>query len=235
MKMVLVASVLAFLGANQALAADLPIPAPLPGTSYVPIAAFKNWSGWYVGLNGGYASGSSDWTLFSASTGKFNTKGPLFGGTFGANFQYDRFVFGLEADFDWSGLKGSSSVAACAIIGAPFGAACETKSDWLSTGRVRLGYALDRILIFGTGGLALSDIERAITQPALSDRGVRGTWTVGGGIEFAITEHWTAKAEYLLVDFGKTGCSLSIPVCTGGSVSLTENVVRAGINYKFSW
>jgi outer membrane immunogenic protein len=166
------------------------------------------------------------------STGSFNVNGFLFGGTLGANFQTGRLVLGLEGDFDWSAISGSSSVAGCAAIGAPLGAACQTKgANWLSTGRGRVGYAFDRILVFATGGLALTNVEVALTQPAVQTANVEAGWTVGVGIEFAFADNWTAKAEYLFVDFGKVSCQL----CGTGSVSLTENIVRAGINYKFYW
>jgi outer membrane immunogenic protein len=234
MKLVLAASMVALVG-GQALAADLPTPTPLPGVKYFPTAAY-NWGGGYFGLNGGYGFGQSEWTLAGVSTGSFNVNGFLFGGTLGANFQTGRLVLGLEGDFDWSGITGSSSVAACAAIGAPIGAACQTKSaNWLSTGRGRVGYAFDRILVFATGGLALTNLEVAFTQPAVTVSDVVGGWTVGAGIEFAFADNWTAKAEYLFVDFGKITCTVSLPVCGTGTVSLTENIVRAGINYKFYW
>jgi outer membrane immunogenic protein len=220
------------LASGQALAADLPMPAPLPGAKYLPTAAY-NWGGGYFGLNGGYAFGTSDWTLDGVSSGSFSANGFLFGGTLGGNFQTGRFVFGLEGDFDWSGITGSSSVAGCTASGAPAGAACQTKTDWLSTARGRVGYAFDRILVFATGGLALTNLEIALTP--ISGSNVAAGWTVGAGVEFAFADNWTAKAEYLFVDFGKFPCQDSLRVCGTGTVSLTENIVRAGINYKFYW
>ena len=234
MKQVSVALMLSLAGAGQALAADIALPARLPGASYFPAATY-NWGGGYFGLNGGYAFGNSDWTLNGLSTGSFNTNGFLFGGTLGGNFQTGRFVFGLEADFDWSGLTGSTSSAGCAAIAGAAGATCQTKSDWLSTARGRVGYAFDRVLLYATGGLALAEVEIALTQPAGSDAFVEAGWTAGAGVEVAFTDNWTAKAEYLFVDFGKITCHVSLPVCNTGAVSLTENVIRAGVNYKFSW
>jgi len=234
MKLVWAASIVALIG-GQALAADLPLPAPLPEAKYFPSTAY-NWGGGYFGLNGGYGFGNSEWTVAGVSTGSFNVTGFLFGGTLGANFQTGQLVLGLESDFDWSSVTGSSSVAGCTAIGAPVGAACQTKSaNWLSTARGRVGYAFDRILVFATGGLALTNLEIALTQPALSDNNVEAGWTVGAGIEFAFADNWTAKAEYLFVDFGKFTCHVTLPVCGTGTVSLNENIVRAGVNYKFYW
>jgi outer membrane immunogenic protein len=231
----IVAALMFALAGGQALAADLPMPAPLPGAKYFPTATY-NWGGGYFGLNGGYGFGTSEWTLAGVSTGSFNVNGFLFGATLGANFQTGQWVLGLEGDFDWSDITGSSSVAGCTAIGAPVGSACQTKSaNWLSTGRGRVGYAFDRILLYATGGLALTNVQLALTQPAVSDSNVEGGWTAGAGIEFAFADNWTAKAEYLFVDFGKITCVVSLPVCGTGTVSLTENIVRAGINYKFYW
>jgi outer membrane immunogenic protein len=239
MKRVLVALLSSIVLGGTALAADLPLPAPVPGARYFPAAQY-NWGGGYIGLNGGYAFGRSDWTFGSASTGGFQTNGFLFGGTLGGNFQYGRAVMGLEADVDWSGLKGSSSTGLCAPLGAPAGFACQTKSNWLSTARGRAGYAFDRILLFATGGLALTNVELAITNPAASTSNVEAGWTVGAGIEYAFADMWTAKIEYLFVDFGKMTCLAAGAggVCPGlgaGSVTLTENVIRGGVNWKFEW
>jgi outer membrane immunogenic protein len=231
MKRALVALLLSIVAAGQAFAADLPLPARLPSTSYFP--APYNWGGGYFGLNGGYAVGSSDWTLGALSTGNFKTNGFLFGGTLGGNFQYSHVVVGLEADLDWSGLTGTSSVGLCAPPVAGF--ACKTKSDWLSTARFRAGYAFDRFLLFATGGLAIANVELVITNPAATDSKVEAGWTAGGGIEYAFADMWTAKIEYLFVDFGKMHCQAAAIVVCGGSVTLNENVVRGGVNFKFNW
>ena len=236
MKLASVVSMVLLAAAGQALAADLPMPAPLPRTSYVPASAsFNDWGGGYLGLNGGYAFGRSDWALAGVSTGAFSANGFLFGGQLGANFQINHFVVGFEADFDGSGVNGSSSVAGCTGIGAPAGSACKTKSDWLSTARARGGYAFDRFFVYGTGGLAVANVVLAVTQPAASAAGVQAGWTAGGGIEMAFNDSWSAKVEYLYVDFGRITCGLTLPICGSASASLTENVIRGGFNYRFSW
>jgi outer membrane immunogenic protein len=227
-KLIFAALMFALAGA-QAVAADLPMRAPLPGANYFPTATY-NWGGGYFGLNGGYGFGQSEWTLAGVSTGSFKVNGFLFGGTLGANFQTGQLVLGLEGDFDWSGITGSSSVAGCTAIGAPFGASCQTKSNWLSTARGRVGYTFDRVLFYATGGLAFTNVQLALTPPAISTSDVVAGWTAGAGVEFAFADNWTAKAEYLFVD-SKFTCA----VCGTGTVSLTQNVIRAGINYKFHW
>jgi len=234
MKLVFRALMFSLIGAGQAHAADIALPARPPTASYFPAATY-NWGGGYFGLNGGYAFGSSDWSLNGISSGSFNTNGFLFGGTLGGNFQTGQFVFGLEGDLDWSGLSGSTSSAGCGTVAGSAGATCQTKSDWLSTARGRVGYAFDRVLLYATGGLALANVEITLTQPANSDAFVEAGWTAGAGVEFAFTDNWTAKAEYLFVDFGKYTCHTTLPVCNTGEISLTENIIRAGVNYKFNW
>ena len=237
MKPIVLAAVLSLVGAgvgaSHALAADLPVPSPVPPANYVPATTYS-WSGVYFGLNGGYGFGRSNWTLGGISTGTFNTAGAVLGGTFGANFfEFNRFVFGVETDFDWSTVGGNSSAAACAGVGAPAGTTCGTSNDWLSTARARAGYAFGRVLVYATGGLALTDLHLSAAGDSHS---VEYGWTAGGGVEFAFADQWTAKAEYLFVDFGNMTCgSTSEFFCGTGSVTLTENVVRGGVNYKFSW
>ena len=72
-------------------------------------------------------------------------------------------------------------------------------------------------------------------NPAASLSQVRTGWTVGAGIEYAFADMWTAKIEYLFVDFGKIDCQVATLVVCGGSAALTENVVRGGVNFKFNW
>ncbi|MGO9684803.1 MAG: outer membrane protein, partial [Beijerinckiaceae bacterium] len=116
---------------------------------------------------------------------------------------------------------------------------CEVKSTWLATARGRAGYAIDRILIYGTGGAAFANVQAAAGVLPLSSSTEIG-WTAGAGVEFAFTPNLTGKVEYLYVNLGNqscpaVSCAAIIPGVGGvpTTVSLTENIVRAGNNYKF--
>ncbi|MFZ0846157.1 MAG: outer membrane protein [Pseudolabrys sp.] len=188
---------------------------PMPAKAPAYVQAY-NWTGGYVGINGGYGFGRSD-TSIPFATGGFNTSGGVVGGTVGYNWQMGQTVFGLEGDLDWTHIRGN---AACGI------ANCETRNDWLGTARGRLGYAFDRFLPFVTGGAAFGDIKNTISTVGSSTANKAG-WTVGGGLEAALTGPWTAKVEYLYVDLGR-GASLA-----GADTRFNTNLVRAGVNYRF--
>jgi outer membrane immunogenic protein len=234
------AGALALLGGSQALAADLPQPAPIPKApaAYVPAPVFS-WTGFYLGINGGYGFGQSNWTdPFNGSTGNFNTSGFLIGGTLGANYQIGSFVIGLEGDGDWNDADGTTFSAAggCAGVG------CETKSEWLATVRGRAGFAWDRVLFYGTGGVAFGDVQAAAGAYPFAS-GTQTGWTAGAGIEWAFAPNWTGKVEYLYVDLGNFSCpyagcgaiNAAMTLTSPTTVTLTENIIRAGINYKFGW
>jgi len=207
--------------AGTAAAADMARPAPVPYYKAPPVLPY-NWTGFYVGLNGGGAFGGSSWDL----TGSRNISGGLVGGTVGYNYQWGQAVFGVEGDIDWADINGTATVATC-----PLG--CKTSDTWLSTVRGRLGYAADRFMPFVTGGLALGDI-RASTPGMATTSTTSAGWTLGGGLEAALSPNWTVKAEYLYIDLGKFNCGLN---CGGGlvtdNVSFHTNILRAGVNYKF--
>jgi outer membrane immunogenic protein len=235
MKRILIAAALAFAAGGQALAADLPPPvAPRAPATYVPVPApVFSWTGFYLGVNGGYAFGPSDWSspLPIGSTGNFNTTGFLIGGTVGGNYQIGQFVIGVEGDGDWSNLNGTTN----SVAGTCNFAGCETRSDWLATVRGRAGYAWDRVLFYGTGGAAFGNLQAAAGTLPFSSTTQTG-WTAGAGVEAAFAPNWTAKVEYLYVDLGSQSCGVASCGAFGGtSVSLKENLVRAGINYKFGW
>lgn len=246
MKRWLIAGALAFAAAGQAAAADLPQPEPPRAPAvYVPVVApVYNWGGIYYGINGGYGFGKSDWTDPNnasglGSTGSFNTNGFVVGPTLGANFQTDAFVFGIEGDFDWSGIDGKSSSAFCGAVGFGGGAQCETKNTWLGTLRGRVGYAADRVLFYATGGGAFGNIESGIGGNF--DKSTKGGWTAGAGVEAAFADNWTARVEYLYVDLqngsctsgGNCGINVGTGVIANDSVKFTTSLVRLGIDYKF--
>ena len=217
MKRLFAAGVALLALAGMAAAADLP-PAPYyrAPPPYVPL---YTWTGFYLGLNGGGAFGSSTWD----TAGSINTSGGLVGGTIGYNYQINHFVVGAEADIDWASISGTTTTAACP-------AGCKTGDLWLSTVRGRVGYAADRFLPFVTGGAALGNINA--TTAGLTTTGTNAGWTVGAGLEFAFTPSWSAKAEYLYVNLGKFNCGLNCGAPTD-NVSFSANIVRGGINYRF--
>lgn len=227
MKRLVMALAVALAAAVQAHAADLPAPGPTP---YYPVVPPYVWSGFYVGVNGGGAAGSSNWTdPNDAPTGNFTVNGGLFGGTIGANYQAGRWVFGIEGDWDWSDISATTFNTSCANVG------CTTQSDWLATVRGRVGYTWDRILVYGTAGGAFADVQAAAGQLPFSDS-VQAGWTAGAGVEYAFLPNWTAKLEYLYVGLGNASCPAASCGATGGintTVSLNENVIRGGINFKF--
>jgi outer membrane immunogenic protein len=207
--------------AGSAAAADLPRPAPVPYYKAPPAYLPYNWTGFYVGVNGGGAFGNSNWD----SNGSRNISGGLVGGTIGYNYQWGQAVFGVEGDIDWADINGTSTNASC-----PLG--CKTSDTWLSTVRGRIGYAADRFMPYVTGGAAFGDIRASVPGFATASSTNAG-WTLGGGIEGAITQNWTAKVEYLYVDLGSFNCGVNCGAGVTNNVSFKSNILRAGINYKF--
>jgi outer membrane immunogenic protein len=155
MKRILTTVLFSAIVAGSAVAADLP-PAPPPRAPvvYAPPPPVYSWTGFYIGINGGWGFGKSDWTFDNFSTGNFNVNGGVLGATAGFNWQSDWFVAGLEGDADGSWMDGKS--AACVPV-TTNGAQCETKNKWLATLRGRIGYAADRVLFYATGGVHYSD------------------------------------------------------------------------------
>jgi outer membrane immunogenic protein len=237
---------LSLLAAERALAADLPLPggAPIPPSSYYPISPPLNWGGVYIGLNGGYGLGTSNWTNSRGSTGNFADNGGLVGGTLGINYAGfgDWVLLGFEGDFDWSGATGSAACSSLSPSGAlgP-NATCQTRIDWLTTFRLRAGYTWSHFLFYATAGGAAGDFRlTANPSGAFHNPTPPLGWAAGAGVEYLFTDSISAKIEYLYVNLGTVGCPTGT-LCSAdnasnsGSVSFKENLVRAGVNYKFTW
>jgi outer membrane immunogenic protein len=232
MKKFVLASALAFAIAAPAFAADLPPPSAPPPRApavYAPIPApIFTWTGIYVGLNGGYNFGTVAPNAAGASN--LSTTGFLIGGTIGGNYQIGQFVIGLEGDGDYNSVNNSFTTTNTVTGVTSTGT---FKSNWLATVRGRAGYAWDRLLIFGTGGAAFAPASLSgtnlTTGAAFSGNSTLTGWTAGGGLEYAFTPNITAKAEYLYISFP----SSSLGIAGGSGFNFTDNVIRAGINYKF--
>ena len=230
MKRILLVGVLALAISGPAFAADLPA-APPPRAAYVPAPPpVFSWTGFYIGINGGYGFGQSKWTSTPLGTiGGFSTNGPLAGATLGGNYQWGQFVAGIEGDFDWQNLRGSQTNGPCAAV------SCATASNWISTIRGRAGFAMDRALLYVTGGGAFANVKPS-TGILPYGGGNQPGWTAGGGVEFAMTDNWTAKFEYLYAHFQSATCNVvNCGVAAPAGASLRESMVRVGVNYKFGY
>ncbi|PZQ18050.1 MAG: hypothetical protein DI565_04890 [Ancylobacter novellus] len=195
------------LGAVPAFAADLPAYEPAPAV-HAPVPSFS-WTGGYLGLQAGYGWGDTNY-------GAVKPKGFVGGAYAGYNVQLDNspLVLGVDTDFNFSDEKDSPG-------------SVKFRQRWDGATRARVGYAFDRFLVYGAGGLAYADTK--VTAPAGSRSKTNLGWTVGGGVEYALTDNLTTRVDYRYVDYGKDAYNIG-PV---GKASSTENRVMAGVAYKF--
>jgi outer membrane immunogenic protein len=218
-------------GAISAQAADMPRANPLPYYNAPAVEAPFSWTGFYLGINGGYGWGRSSWSdpAFGADSGSFNTSGGLLGGQLGYNWQTGPIVLGIETDADWTNIKGST--AALGVCLADGGGICQTKQDWFGTTRGRIGYAFGRFLPYVTGGVAYGDIN-ALQSTGTATQTKFG-WSAGGGVEYSLDRNWSAKVEYLHLDLGTASLFSAASGTSSLSVPVTDDLVRAGINYHW--
>jgi outer membrane immunogenic protein len=146
---------------------------PRTGLQIAPVVApapVYNWTGFYVGANGGWAWGNQD--PFNLITNRFDQlstriSGGLFGGTVGAQVQVSYVVLGLEADLDWANIKGSTTaiptVGGVPVTALPVNA--QTKINWESTARLRAGLAVNNVMAYITGGLAVLEAKTTLNTP----------------------------------------------------------------------
>jgi outer membrane immunogenic protein len=238
-RQILLASVGAIAIAGSAFAADLPYRGPPP--VYAPPPPIFTWTGIYIGGQVGYAWGSDPIdevdTVFDHNA-FFNDKpnGVIGGAHLGYNLQIAQWVAGLEGSVDGTSLHGTRTSAGPLVV------TMSTRPDVQGSIRGRVGVAFDRVLIYGTGGAAFSGITNnySLGFPFFlseSDTKTRTGWTVGGGLEYAVTNNWSIRAEYRYSDFGRS-TDFPFSSITFGNVAFThhlkENQVQAGFSYKFS-
>jgi outer membrane immunogenic protein len=188
-----------------------------------PGAPAFTWSGSYIGLVGGGGFGRSSHNFPALASGDFDVDGGIVGGTIGFTRQIGPWVLGLENDFSWAEIKGSGSAGAFAF---------DSRLNWLETLRLRAGYAFDRWMPYVTAGVAFGEVEATtsvVGVPVLTGTSVHAGWTAGAGLEYAITQSLSAKAEYLYVDLGRASTAAI------NDVDFRTHLVRAGINYKYDF
>jgi outer membrane immunogenic protein len=224
---------------TAASAADLPSRyAPAPAFGAVPVFT---WSGFYVGAQVGYAWGGDETRIFNGafdvtpmlSVGgtDYDVDGFLGGVHGGYNYQLGSFVGGVEGDLEAAGIDGNRQWG---VIG-DYDAA-KTEVNFQGSLRARLGFAFDRMLAYGTAGLAFANIENTyttVTGAASTVRKFDDTqwgWTLGAGVEYALTNNVTARAEYRYTQFDNYRHGFD-----GRSVQQEPDfhTLRMGVSYKF--
>ena len=215
---------------STAVAADMPPKFPVKAPAH---AAVYDWTGFYFGGHFGYGGGSlgpgtnplpEQGVVFPPST-----TGLLGGYQVGYIKQFsNRFVFGVEADASFT-----STLDAPRLTPAPFNATI----DYVGTARGRFGYAFGTVLPYVTGGFAWGHSHVNIndsTGNIVSSPGQTQTgWTVGAGVEFAVSGNWRAKAEYEYVDLARRTTDLSAFAMPGVNVDPNLHLVKLGLNYRF--
>ncbi len=188
-------------------------PAPAPIIESAPVSS---WAGPYAGLHLGYGFGGSAETTVGGVANDIGTSGWLGGGFGGFNVQNGQFVYGAEADVNYSGVDGTNA-----------GEAARSRIDGSLRGR--LGYAVnDDVLLYGTAGFAAARL-RVTDAAAARDTNLMLGYTVGAGTDVKLTDDVFARAEYRYSDYGSETFNLTAPT----SVDSSNHRVTVGLGIKF--
>ena len=201
-----------------------------------------NWTGPYVGASAGGTRGTENWNLQDAGLVSPDFAGYLLGGQAGYNYQFGRFVTGFEGDFGFSNARGAKGCPGAAIN---FFYSCEANIEDLGSLTARLGYTWGRALFYAKGGWAFGDVTAQLHVNPGSTLGGLATsasttnwengWTAGGGMEFALTDRWSAKAEYMHYELNKDSFHVANSAVDGSPLSAETgaagDTVRVGVNY----
>lgn len=238
-----------------------------------------DWSGFYAGLTAGATWSKSHETtslpcnealgrgylcaagspgeapaLRAALNGSYSNTAFTGGAEGGYNWQSGAAVYGAELDLQkFRGASKSTTLFATGAgfaAGTPMNLNSSTNADWLFTARGRLGYAFNSLLVYGTGGLAVTTLSTNFTYSDANTPPGQGNWShsetkvgwvAGGGAEWKLSQAWSAKIEYLYVKLGSATAAGAItnPAAFGyanavsTSADLTAQIARVGVNYKF--
>lgn len=235
---------LLILGSSAAGAADLPSAKYLPRAPALP--SLYNWTGFYVGGQAGYAWGS-DTTKEFLTAGRvpvrpdndysYSTDGGFGGVHAGVNYQYGALVIGAEGDIEAISSRGGFNDPGGRNAFDP-GGVVRAKREWQASVRGRVGYAFDRFLIYGAGGVAFTEVDYSYYNPAVRSSDLisfsRTGWTAGGGVNYAATNNIIIGLDYRYTDFGTFDY-----VARQAFLGLTAeqhprtHTVRASVAYKF--
>lgn len=207
MRKLFAAAAVALVTAMPAFAGDLPTRRSQPYFGPEVARSLFNWTGFFIGGHAGWGWGSAAGT---------DPDGYLLGLQAGYNYQYpSNWVVGGEVDISYSGIDGS-------------GGGNKFELDYVGSVRGRVGYAMDRVMFYGTGGLAYGRGD--LTVAGLSNTQTHFGWTLGAGIEVMIAPNVTTRFEYFRTDLGSEKYATAV---TPLKVDFETNILRAGMNYKF--
>ncbi len=225
---------------------------PVIAADMVDVATVHDWSGLYLGLNAGYGFGGDDAVGIDYDPGAAYTDvanldvSGFFGGLqAGWNLQHGNWLFGVEGDLQFADIDDDFGET---IYGPDHRASGSSDIDFFGTARLRGGWAIDRLLIYGTGGLAWANVDYDVRTVAangdtanMSSDNIELGYAIGGGAEFAIDESWSVKAEYLYIGLGSEDVTGSFRNGAGALTGATAttvmtpsfHTVRIGVNWQF--
>ena len=250
---------------GPSLAADMAVKAPV-----APASPLYNWSGFYAGLNAGAGFVNSDPNtsascvpsgaalsliicadvpnVNAAGTGPMSHTGFTGGGQLGYNWQRNALVLGAEVDVK-SFSAGASRTGVSMGTNGTYTVSNSANTHWLTTVRGRAGWAVNNLLFYGTGGLAVTDLRASNSlvtdyQTGSGSWGASTTkagWVAGAGVEWGVVRNWTLRAEYLYVHFSPitangvvaSSAAFGYGSAISTSTDLSAHIARAGINYRF--
>jgi outer membrane immunogenic protein len=201
------------------------------------LAAPVNWAGCYIGVHAGLVAGGSNWSQtpqeWQVASASMDASGAIGGAQAGCNTQIQNFVLGAEGEVWGSGLTGDTTIG-------DFGSTTtvlKTKSDLGADVAARVGYAVDRALLFGKIGVAWADYSFTDTDDlegfTESDKGSEAGLLLGLGAEFAIDAHWSVKAEYDYINFAARDFTMGGGDPYVAKIRNDQNIFTVGGNYRF--
>lgn len=216
--------------AAPAFAADMPVKA-----APAPAAAVFSWTGCYIGVQWGIGVLKSDNSFQTLPGGgafipeeNTNGSGGLAGGHLGCNYQTGQWVFGIEGDGEWTGMKGND-----AQVGGDIN---ELRARWMASARGRLGFAVQNVLLYATGGVAWMGAESNVLNPTTeTTRKTISGWTVGGGFEYSFWQNFSGRFEYRYANFGTEDFALPINGYTERHHDIHVHTFRGALTYRFNF
>jgi outer membrane immunogenic protein len=230
------------MSAASAFAADMPARVYTKAPPIAPVVMY-NWTGCYIGGNGGGLWAQKSWSAASTGAARANqdVDGGMGGIQVGCNYQTSNWVFGIQGDYDWVSAKASS-----ADLLSPAVLTDQSNIRGLGSVTGRAGYAWNNFLGYVRGGGAWEQDRYSTTLLSLTLTGggpfataseTRPGWTIGVGGEYAFTQNLTGFVEYDYYDFGTRTNTFTSVLSTSNLVNIREHkdIVKAGLNWKFGW